>query len=99
MSPKLTLQTPLQLPPEEIPSYLDQLWNKDQKDNQGANTFSLVIWQPAWLEQQLIRTGKISGPVIGTYPQKILDAARQIVLEEDLPHCTAALDKSIINRY
>ena len=33
MSPQLTLHTPLQLPPSEIPSYLDQLWSKDELGN------------------------------------------------------------------
>ena len=62
MSPQLTLQTPLQLPPAEIPTYLDQLWSHDERGDKGANTFCLIIWQPAWIEQKLVKTGKISGP-------------------------------------
>ena len=49
MSPQLTLQSPLQLPPEEIPSYLNKLWAQDPNDNKGANTFTLLVWQPAWI--------------------------------------------------
>jgi hypothetical protein len=61
MSPQLTLQTPLELPPSEVPHYLDQLWSRDQASSIGAHTFCLLIWQPAWVEQQLVRTGRI-GP-------------------------------------
>ena len=53
MTPQLTLQTPLQLPPSEIPQYLERMWSSDQLDNSGSNTFCLLIWQPAWIEQQL----------------------------------------------
>ncbi len=95
MSPQLTLQTPIQLPPSEIPSYLEQLWEKDQKGNTGANTFCLVIWQPAWLEQQLIRTGKLKGPILGTQHNDLLEASRKVVLNENLPISTAPLDKCI----
>ena len=95
MSPQLTLQTPIQLPPNEIPSYLKQLWDKDQKGNSGSNTFCLVIWQPAWLEQQLVRTGMLKGPILGTQHQELLKASRSVVLKENLPISTAPLDQSI----
>ncbi|CAI8176050.1 MAG: glucose-6-phosphate dehydrogenase assembly protein OpcA [Prochlorococcus sp.] len=88
MSPQLTLQTPLRLPPSEVPNYLDQLWTNDQPGNDGANTFCLLIWQPAWVEQHLIRTGKLDGPIIGAQRQELTQAARQAVLEADLPHST-----------
>ncbi len=96
MSPQLTLQTPIQLPPDEIPSYLEQLWDKEPKGNSGSNTFCLVIWQPAWLEQQLIRTGMLNGPILGTQHSDLLEASRKVVLEENLPISTAPLDKNII---
>ena len=51
MSPQLTLQTPLQLPPAEIPTYLEQLWSHYERGDKGANTFCLIVWQPAWIEQ------------------------------------------------
>ena len=50
MSPQLTLQTPLELAPAEVPHYLEQLWSPEQQGSTGtgANTFCLLIWQPAW---------------------------------------------------
>ena len=95
MSPQLTLQTPLRLPPNEIPTYLEQLWSNDQPGSNGANTFCLLIWQPAWVEQQLIRTGKLAGPIIGTQRKELVQAARETILEVDLPHNTPALDPSV----
>ena len=50
MKPQLTLQTPLELPYQEISNYLNKLWVSEDKDNTGANTFTLMVWQPAWLE-------------------------------------------------
>ncbi len=96
MSPQLTLQTPLQIPPSEIPSYLKKLWTQEQIDNKGANTFSLIIWQPAWIEQKLVTTGKINEPILGNQRLEIIEAARQIVLENDLPHSTPPFDKSVL---
>ena len=95
MTPQLTLQSPIQLPPYEIPSYLEQLWFKDQQGNTGANTFCLVVWQPAWLEQQLVRTGQLTGPILGTQHETLLDASKEVILKEKLPISTALLDKSI----
>lgn len=95
MSPQLTLHTPLQLPPSEIPSYLEQLWAKDQLNNPGANTFCLLVWQPAWIEQELVRTGKLKGPILGNQRRELIEAARRVVLENDLPHCTPPLDKRV----
>ncbi|KZR62852.1 glucose-6-phosphate dehydrogenase assembly protein OpcA [Prochlorococcus sp. MIT 1306] len=95
MSPQLTLQSPLQLPPSEVPSYLEQLWLNDQPGNTGAKTFSLLVWQPAWVEQQLVRTGQIDGPIIGSQSQELIQAARQAVTEGDLPHSTPPLDSSV----
>ena len=95
MSPQLTVQTPLQLPPSEIPSYLNQLWSHDESENKGANTFSLLIWQPAWLEQKLIKNGNIEGPIIGNQRLEIIEAARKIVLDKNLPHSTPPLDSSV----
>ena len=92
MSPQLTLHTPLQLPPSEIPTYLEQLWAKNELGNTGANTFCVLVWQPAWIEQELGRTGKINGPIIGNQRGEIIDAARNIVVANDLPHCTHPLD-------
>ncbi|WP_320675326.1 glucose-6-phosphate dehydrogenase assembly protein OpcA [Prochlorococcus sp. MIT 1341] len=97
MSPQLTLQTPLQLPPEEIPVYLENLWayEKDQPGTTGANTFCLLVWQPAWLEQHLVRTGRINGPIIGSQRKGLVTAARELVLEGDLPHSTPPFDQRV----
>ncbi len=97
MSPQLTLQTPIQLPPSEIPSYLEQLWSKDQPSNSGANTFSLLIWQPSWLEQKLIRTGRLKSPIEGNQRNELIEAARKVVLEKDLPHSTPPLESIVCN--
>ena len=92
MSPQLTLQTPLQLPPAEIPTYLDQLWSNDDRGDKGANTFCLIVWQPAWIEQKLVKTGKIAGPVVGSQRNDLIEAAREIILKGDLPNSTSPLD-------
>ncbi len=97
MSPQLTLQTPLQLPPTEIPTYLNQLWAHDEIENKGANTFCLIIWQPAWIEQKLVKAGKISGPIVGSERRDLIEAARKIVLEEELPLSTSPLDFRILS--
>ena len=60
MKPQLTLQTPLELPHQEISNYLNQLWISEDEDSSGANTFTLMVWQPAWLEQCLVKSGLIS---------------------------------------
>jgi len=99
MSPQLTLQTPLQIPPQEIPGYLQKLWSQDQSDNKGANTFCLLVWHPAWMEQKLVNTGRINGPVIGVQRSDLIDEARKIVLEKDLPHSTPPLDKEVFNSF
>jgi len=92
MSPQLTLQTPLQLPPSEIPTYLDQLWSHNGREDKGANTFCLIIWQPAWIEQKLVKSGKLSGPIVGGQRIDLIEAARQIILEGELPNSTSPLD-------
>ncbi len=95
MSPQLTLQTPLKLPPEEISSYLEKLWSDDQPGNSGANTFSLLVWQPSWIEQELVRNNKILGPILGTQSPEVIEAARQIIVEGELPHSTPPFDQSV----
>ncbi len=97
MSPQLTLQTPLRLPPEEIFSYLDQLWSTDEPGKTGANTFSLLVWQPAWIEQELVRNGKIPGPILGTQSSEVIEAARKIIVEGELPHSTSPFDQRVNN--
>ena len=99
MSPQLTLQTPLQIPPQEIPSYLRKLWSQDQNENKGANTFCLIVWQPAWLEQKLASTGRIKGPILGNQRAEIINSARNIILEKDLLSSTPSLDKKVFKSF
>ncbi len=96
MSTQLTLHTPLQIPVSEIHSYLNQLWINGEDSNKGSNTFSLLVWQPAWIEQQLVNSGAIPGPIIGNERKEIIEAAREIVLTNDLPPSTAPLDQKVV---
>ena len=47
MAPQLTLQAPLELPPAEVPSYLERLWKHDLSESTGAATFTLLVWEPS----------------------------------------------------
>ena len=89
MKPQLTLQSPLELPHQEISNYLNQLWISEDKDNSGANTFTLMVWQPAWLEQCLVQTGLINGPITGNLSPEIIKAAKNFILDEGLSHTTS----------
>lgn len=91
MSPQLTLQAPTELPPEQVPSYLERLWGHDLEDSPGAATFTLLVWEPSWLQQQLIRTGRIDGPLSGLLSEELLTAARQAVVDCGLPLSTAPM--------
>ena len=98
MSPQLTLQTPLELAPAEVPTYLEQLWSPEQQGSTGtgANTFCLLIWQPAWAEQQLVRSGRLKGPITGQQSKQLIAAGRQAVADADLPLSTPPLDIAVI---
>ncbi|MCX5932385.1 MAG: glucose-6-phosphate dehydrogenase assembly protein OpcA [Cyanobacteria bacterium] len=85
MSPQLTLQAPVALPPPELTDYLDKLWSHDLESSSGASTFTLLVWQPAWVEQHLVRTGRLDGPVTGVVRTELLEAAREAVPACDLP--------------
>mgnify|MGYP001360096697 CR=1 FL=1 len=97
MKPQLTLQTPLELPHQEISNYLNQLWISEDADNSGANTFTLMVWQPAWLEQCLVQTGLINGPITGNLSQEIIKVAKQFILEKGLPHTTSLNSDQLLN--
>ena len=79
MAPQLTLQAPLELPPHEVPDYLNRLWSESLQASDGAATFTLLVWEPSWLQQQLIRTGRVDGPISGVLNEQLLEAARQAV--------------------
>lgn len=89
---QLTLQVPTALPPEELDGYLEQLWQHDLESSAGAPTFSLVVWEGSWLEQQLVRTGKADGPITGLLNDDLLAAARAEVAACGLPISTAPMD-------
>ncbi len=97
MKPQLTLQTPLELPPQEISNYLNKLWISEGEDNAGANTFSLIVWQPSWLEQKLVRSNLINGPITGNLSADIIAAAKNLILKNGLPLATSLYSKELSN--
>jgi glucose-6-phosphate dehydrogenase assembly protein OpcA len=92
MSAQLTLQAPLAIPPTEVRPYLQRLWQEDLATSSGATTFTLLIWDPAWLEQHLIRLGRIEGPITGLLGPDLLEAGRAALADTDLPPSTAPMD-------
>ncbi len=96
MSAQLTLQAPLEIPPAEVTPYLENLWNQGLESSTGAATFTLVVWEPSWLEQQLVRIGKVDGPIRGLDRQDVIEAARALVGECDLPPSTAPMDPRLV---
>ena len=94
MKPQLTLQTPLELPYQEITNYLKELWMSEDKDNTGASTFTLIIWQPAWLEQCLVQKGLVDGPITGNLSLEIIKVAKKFILDKGLPFTTSLIVKN-----
>jgi glucose-6-phosphate dehydrogenase assembly protein OpcA len=92
MSAQLSLQAPRELPPTEVSPYLTRLWAHDLEGSTGASTFTLLVWDPAWLEQQLVRSGRVDGPIMGLLGDDLLEAARASVADTDLPPSTAPMD-------
>ena len=97
MKPQLTLQTPLELPPEEISTYLKQLWISENEYSSGANTFSLIVWQPSWLEQYLVKSKLINGPITGNLSPEIIEISKKLVLENGLPLSTSLNSDELID--
>jgi glucose-6-phosphate dehydrogenase assembly protein OpcA len=95
MSTQLTLQAPLALPPTEVPSYLERLWSEELGSSHGAATFTLVVWEGAWLEQQLVRCGRLDGPITGLLNDTVLEAARAAAISCGLPLSTAPMDPQL----
>ncbi len=95
MAAQLTLQAPTALPPAEVGGYLEQLWQHDLEGSAGAATFSLVVWEGSWLEQQLVRTGKVDGPITGLLNADLLAAARAEVAGCGLPLSTSPMDPKL----
>ena len=95
MSTQLTLQAPLALPPDQVPGYLERLWNQELGSPPGAATFTLVVWEGSWLEQQLVRCGRLDGPITGLLNEKVLEAARAAAVSCGLPLSTAPMDPKL----
>lgn len=91
MAPQLTLQAPLELPPQEVSNYLGRLWEESQDHPSGASTFSLLVWEPAWIEQHLVRLGRLQGPITGLESTSLLQAAREAIPTCGLPASTSPL--------
>ncbi len=95
MVPQLTLQAPLKLPPSAVPSHLQQLWADSDDGYNGAATFTLVVWEPAWLEQHLARLGLLEEAVMGMQRPCLVDAARRAISTYGLPSSTAPLSHTL----
>jgi hypothetical protein len=95
MAAQLTLQAPLALPPAEVQPYLQRLWSTDLQGAAGASTFTLVIYEASWLQQQLIRTGRLDGPITGLLDRSLIEQAKQAVADCGLPLSTAAMDQRL----
>ena len=95
MSTQLTLQAPLVLPPAEVPGYLERLWSDELGISHGAATFTLVVWEGSWLEQQLVRCGRLDGPITGLLNETVLEAARAAAISCGLPLSTAPMDPQL----
>ena len=92
MPAQLTLAAPLDVPPAEVSPYLDRLWSQELQGSTGAATFTLIVWEPSWLEQHLVRLGRVDGPIRGLDRDDVLEAARETLPECDLPFSTAPMD-------
>ena len=92
MAAQLTLQAPLEVPPSEVSPYLENLWEGALEGSTGAATFTLLVWEPSWLEQQMVRTGLVEGPIRGLDRLDVMEAARQAISDCGLPFSTAPTD-------
>ena len=95
MKPQLTLQTPLELPPQEVSNYLDKLWISENDKSSGANTFSLIVWQPSWLEQYLVKQKYIQSPITGNLTPEIISTAKDIILKNGLSLATSLYSEKL----
>ena len=55
----------------------------------------LLIWQPTWAEQQLVRSGRLRGPITGQQTDELIAAGRQAVSDANLPHSTPPLSDDV----
>ncbi|MFM2159036.1 MAG: hypothetical protein RLZZ124_1510, partial [Cyanobacteriota bacterium] len=95
MAAQLTLQAPTALPPQEVAPYLERLWGEDLQHSSGAATFTLVVYEPSWLQQHLIRTGRVSHGLTGLLERELIEAAKAAVPQLGLPLSTAVNDQRL----
>ena len=95
MAAQLTLQAPTALPPQELAPYLERLWGEDLQHSSGAATFTLVVYEPSWLQQHLIRTGRVKASLTGLLERELIQAAKTAVPELGLPLSTAVMDQRL----
>jgi glucose-6-phosphate dehydrogenase assembly protein OpcA len=95
MAAQLTLQAPTALPPKEVAAYLERLWGEDLQHSSGAATFTLVVYEPSWLQQHLIRTGRVHHALTGLLERDLIQAAKAAVPELGLPLSTAVMDQRL----
>ncbi len=95
MVPQFTLQAPLNLPPHAVTDHLKQLWEQPEEGYNGSATFTLVVWEPAWLEQHLARLGLLQDAVMGMQRPCLVDAARRAIGAYGLPSATAPLSSTL----
>jgi glucose-6-phosphate dehydrogenase assembly protein OpcA len=95
MAAQLTLQAPQSLPPNELRDHLERLWNTGLEGSRGAATFTLVIYEASWLQQQLIRTGLLDGPINGLLDRGLIERAKAAVSSCGLPLSTAVMDQRL----
>ncbi|MEB3233893.1 MAG: glucose-6-phosphate dehydrogenase assembly protein OpcA [Cyanobacteriota bacterium] len=95
MAAQLTLLAPLALPPADVRPYLERLWSSELEGSKGASTFTLVIYEASWLQQQLIRIGRVDGPVTGLLERPVIEQAKQAVVSCGLPLSTAVMDQRL----
>ncbi len=95
MVPQFTLQAPLKLPPHAVTDHLKQLWEQPEEGYNGSATFTLVVWEPAWLEQHLARLGLLQDAVMGMQRPCLVDAARRAIGAYGLPSATAPLSSAL----
>ena len=95
MAAQLTLQAPLPLPPAEVVPHLQHLWDTELEGSKGAATFTLVIYEASWLQQQLVRIGWIDGPITGLLESRLIERAKQAVSSCGLPLSTAVMDQRL----
>ena len=95
MAAQLTLQAPQSLPPNELRDHLERLWNTGLEGSRGAATITLVIYEASWLQQQLIRTGLLDGPINGLLDRGLIERAKAAVSSCGLPLSTAVMDQRL----